>query len=730
MSSRPTVFVTGMGVVCAGANNVDELRELLAHPSASFRPPTVFPIKHASGELPVAEVSGLPGGDEFPRTHQVALRAAREAIGIGPGVDAIVLGTSTGGIATTESALEADVSNPDAYRCHGLDTVALHLAAAFEVHGPVVTVSTACSSAAVALSVASAMIRAGLARRVLCGGADSLCRLTFHGFRLLQLVAAKGCTPLDVNRTGMTVGEGAGFLVLEARPDDRPVLALVSGTGLSCDAYHATSPHPQGTGAVLAMRRALLDAGIQPATIGYVNLHGTGTPDNDAAEARALKLVFTHEQPALSSTKGLTGHALAAAGAIEAVISILALRDGLLPANSGLQTLDSSLEITPLTTPTPARVSTVLSNSFGFGGNNACVVFAAPSSPRAAERGRLPDPPSLTQRGEDRGEGLPALRIAASACFTGRGALDETWGALAARESTAGLVPDAFFAKAAPAAFVRRLKRLPRMMIALAHSAHVASGRNVPPEVIAVGTAWGPLAETQDFLRKLFESGDQFSSPMDFTGSVHNAPAGQIALLLGCQAPNLTFSSGERSFSQALLCASLHVASGAASALVVAAEAFEPRLSPLFEPETARSPFASDGGAAFVGVPDDACPGPRLRWLGEAENDDDARLVSGLAAGHGFGRYDALVIGSPAEHELRKNPAYTRLAQLAPAATMIRYRDRLGQHASISATATAIAVRAVMEGALPIAGAPVELHKKRLLLLELGSRVTAIEVFA
>ena len=149
MSSRPTVFVTGMGVVCAGADNVDELRELLAHPSASFRPPTVFPIKHASGELPVAEVSGLPGGDEVPRTHQLALRAARQAIGTGPGVDAIVLGTTTGGIAVTETALETHVADPEAYRYHGLDTVALHLATAFEVHGPVVTVSTACSSAAV-----------------------------------------------------------------------------------------------------------------------------------------------------------------------------------------------------------------------------------------------------------------------------------------------------------------------------------------------------------------------------------------------------------------------------------------------------------------------------------------------------------------------------------------------------------------------------------------------------
>jgi 3-oxoacyl-[acyl-carrier-protein] synthase-1/3-oxoacyl-[acyl-carrier-protein] synthase II len=320
------------------------------------------------------------------------------------------------------------------------------------------------------------------------------------------------------------------------------------------------------------------------------------------------------------------------------------------------------------------------------------------------------------------------LRIAASACLTARGGLDETWNALLSRESTAGLVPDAAFAKAAPAAFVRRLKRLPRLMLALAQTVQTASGRTAPPEAIAVGTAWGPLAETQEFLRKLFESGDQFSSPMDFIGSVHNAPAGQIALLLGSQAPNLTCSAGERSFSQALLCGSLHIASGAGSALVVAAEAFEPRLSPLFEPEVAGSPLVSDGGAAFLLIPDDGAPGARLRWLGEGGNDGAVALVDRLAGGTPY--HDAVVIGIPAGHHLAKDPAYARLGQLRPPAAIVAYRDQLGQHASVSATAAAIAARAVAEGTLPFTGAPIALPHRRLLLLEFGPRLTAIEVFA
>ena len=723
MNPRPPVFVTGMGVACAGANHVDELRQLLVHPAARFQIPTIFPIKHPSGELPVAQVSALDGEapSPLPRTHRLALLAAREAVGEGPLPDAIVMGTTTGGIATTESALEAGATSPDAYRWHGLDTVALHLANTFAVGGPVITISTACSSAAVALAVATGLLHAGLAKRVLCGGADSLSRLTFHGFRQLQLVAPEGCMPLDANRAGMTVGEGAGFLVLETSAGGRPVLAELRGTGLSCDAYHATSPHPEGAGAVLAMRRALADASLEPAAIGYVNLHGTGTPDNDAAEARAIQQVFGANVPPLSSTKGLTGHALAAAGGIEAVISLLALRDGLLPANTGLSLLDEKLGVEPVRTPTELPVATVLSSSFGFGGNNACVVFG-----KVAE-GPSPQPsPHFVGRG---GALLPALRIAASACLTACGDLEDTWSALRAGELPAGLVPDAAFAKAVPAAFVRRLKRLPRLMLALAQTVQTASGRTAPPEVIAAGTAWGPLAETQEFLRKLFESNDQFSSPMDFIGSVHNAPAGQIALLLGSQAPNLTCSSGDRSFSQALLCASLQIAAGADSGLVVAAEGFEPRLSPLFEPEVAGSPLVSDGGAAFLVVPDDGAAGARLRWLGEAGADNANALVEELVDREFADRYDAVLIGAPAGYDLARDSALARLAERLTPASAVAYRERLGQHASISATAAAIAARAVTEATLPFPSA-LPIHHRRLLMLDFGPRLTAIEVYA
>lgn len=729
MIARPRVFVTGLGVICAGAGNVAELRRLLLAPKRRFAPPTVFPTAGESAALPVAQVSGLDLAlpDSLPRTHRLALQAAKQALGAGPAPDAIVLGTTTGGILTTESALQAGATSPEAYRFHGLHTVAEHLATSLGIRGPAITVSTACSSAAVALSLASALLRSGQARRVLAGGADCLCRLTFHGFRELQLLAPHGSAPLDAQRAGMTVGEGAGFLLLESAPKQRAVVAEILGTGMSCDAYHATSPQPEGTGAALAMRRALQDAGLDASAIDYLNLHGTGTADNDAAEARAIRQVFGSRLPALSSTKGLTGHALAAAGAIEAVISIIAITDGLLPANTGLQTVDEKLELHPVSEPTRAQVGSVLSNSFGFGGNNACLVLGgAPADPAAIEVGTSQVPAAP----------LPALRVAGAACLTARGDLGQTWQALLAGESVAGFVPEAAFSKATPAAFIRRLKRLPRLMLALAQTALRSSGRSTPPDLLATGTAWGPLAETQDFLRKLFETGDQFSSPMDFIGSVHNAPAGQVALLLGAQAPNWTFSSGDRSFEQALLCASLGMAAGEPSALVMAAEAHEARLSPLFDPAAATGALASDGGAALVLLPDDGAPGARVRWLGENRSEQDSghaaalELCARLAAQAALDRYDVVAVSVPAAVGANADRELLRLTEVLAPCPLLAYRDRLGQHASVSATATALATRAVLQGMLPFGQAAIPLHRKRLLLLLLGRYATAVEVFA
>jgi 3-oxoacyl-(acyl-carrier-protein) synthase len=720
MSGQARSFITRAGVLCAAAPDLPSLRSRLLQPTRPFHPVTIFEVPGAAASLPVAEVDNawFERQEGLPRTHQLALAAARQAVGSGPKPDAIVIGTTTGGIDITEQVIK-DASK-DASRClmHGLDTVGATLARAFGVKGPVITLSTACSSSAVALTVARELLRTGMAKRVLAGGADALCRLTLHGFRQLQLVALEGTMPLDANRAGMTVGEGAAFVMLESEPQGE-VLAELAGCGLSCDAFHATRPHPEGLGAWMAMQGALQDAAAEPGSIDYINLHGTGTVDNDAAEVLAVRKLFADEVPALSSTKGMTGHPLAAAGAIECVISLLAMSGGILPANVGLRDIDPKMGVEPLREPGRARVRAVLSNSFGFGGNNASIVLRRGDAPSPNPQSSIPNPP-----------GLPWLRVTASQCFTAKGDADATCAALAAGEIVAGMTPDAAFAQGAPPAMTRRLKRLPKMILALAAQVHAKSGHDEAPSLISIGTAWGPLAETQDFLRKHFETQEQFSSPTDFVGSVHNAPGGQVALLLKAHAPNLTCSSGDRSFEHALLQASLLLRSG--SALIMAAEAWQPELSPLLDPATEATGLASDGGAGLWVETGDG-PGAAIRFAGEEGGGDaDAigRLLSRLGGMDSIAEtYDAIWVGVPAREGEVAQEQLQRIRDLAePTIPVMIYRDKLGQHASVSATAAVTAIHAVHSGVSPLGGA--HLTKKRLLLVNLGAWTTALEIRA
>jgi 3-oxoacyl-[acyl-carrier-protein] synthase II len=243
-------------------------------------------------------------------------------------------------------------------------------------------VSTACSSGANALGIAADWIRAGRSAVVLCGGTDSLCHMTYAGFNALQALDRVACRPFDRERAGLTLGEGAALFVLEAweraRQRGAPILAEFVSYGVSGDAHHLTQPRPDGTGAILAIRRALEEGGIAAEAIDYVNAHGTGTPLNDVMETRALKAVFGARAYALpiSSTKSMIGHCLGAAGAIEALASVLALREGFVPPTATLEHPDPEcdLDYVPKTSRS-AALRTVLSNSYGFGGNNTSLIL-------------------------------------------------------------------------------------------------------------------------------------------------------------------------------------------------------------------------------------------------------------------------------------------------------------------------------------------------------------------
>ena len=292
---------------------------------------------------------------------------------------AVLLGTSTSGILRTELAYRArDVEGrlPTGvnYRhAQNLYSVTDFVRRTLELEGPGVTVSTACSSSAKVFAAAARYIDAGVADAAVVGGVDSLCLTTLHGFASLQLVSDEPCRPFDAARKGMSIGEAAGFALLEKTPLDGLVLA---GYGESSDAHHMSTPHPEGEGALVAMRAALERSGLDPSTIDYVNAHGTATPANDRAEDRALARLFRGRVP-VSSTKGWTGHALGAAGIVEAVACLLALQHGFIPGTLNTNALDAGMESDIVLQTRAARLRRVLSNSFGFGGSNCSLVFAA-----------------------------------------------------------------------------------------------------------------------------------------------------------------------------------------------------------------------------------------------------------------------------------------------------------------------------------------------------------------
>jgi len=305
----------------------------------------------------------------------------RAAARVGAARVGVFLGTSTSGILQTEIAYRhrdpvsgALPASLHYATTHNTYSVARYVRAALELAGPAYVVSTACSSSAKVFAAAARMIEQGLVDAAVVGGVDSLCMTTLYGFKSLELLAGDICRPWDAGRSGLSLGEAAAFALLEREP--RQVAAWLRGAGESSDGHHMSSPHPAGAGAAAAMREALAQAGLQPQDIDYLNLHGTGTPGNDAAEDLAVTAVFGTAL-ACSSTKGHTGHTLGAAGGVEAAVCMLALQHGFVPAGLNLQTPDPALHANYLRQPQERRIGLAASNSFGFGGSNACLVLGA-----------------------------------------------------------------------------------------------------------------------------------------------------------------------------------------------------------------------------------------------------------------------------------------------------------------------------------------------------------------
>jgi 3-oxoacyl-[acyl-carrier-protein] synthase II len=355
-----------------------------------IRPITLIETEGFRARIAAEVPEAIGGSGRRSRADRLALVAAREALedaGLGRAERrgaALSVGAVGGGMLEVEQWYWAQrrgaSANPVAARATLPASHADVLAWRLGLEGPRETVVAACSSGAASLAMAAELIADGVVTTALAGGADALTRVCFMGFNALKLLDPEPCRPFDRDRHGMSLGEGAAFVVLEDRETARArgatIHAELAGHGMTTDAFHVTAPHPAGDGMVRAMRAALTAARTEPGDVGYVNAHGTGTAQNDRIEAQALSAVFGEGRVLVSSTKSMIGHTMAAAGSLEALATVLALTHEVAPPTAHLRTPDPDVPFDCI--PGVARevaLSTAMSNSFGFGGQNVTLLF-------------------------------------------------------------------------------------------------------------------------------------------------------------------------------------------------------------------------------------------------------------------------------------------------------------------------------------------------------------------
>lgn len=523
-----TVYITGAGILSAIGESLAEVRKALSERRSGITPPRLLPTAHR--ELPCGEVRmtaeemrqrlQIPAGKACNRTALMGIWAARQALeqaGVTAEGAFLVSGTTVGGMDSTErhflDMLEGDGHLP-LLDTHDSGSTTACMAGCLGVSPErTITVSTACSSAVNAMIVGANLIRTGEADLVIAGGSEALSLFHLNGFHSLMILDTEPCRPFDATRQGLNLGEGAGYVVLESaavveRRGGKP-MAVLSGYGNRCDAYHQTASSPEGEGAFLAMKEALEMAGLAANEIDYVNAHGTGTVNNDASESAALLRVFTDGLPPVSSTKGFTGHATSAAGGIETVISLLALTEGFLPANIGW-TRPMADGIRPTTGQEGVALRHVMCNSFGFGGNDSSLILSLPGTGVEGRSGAL------------REDTHTAVTVLSEVRSTPEAPLDNLREFMSPMES-------------------RRLCPLLKATLMTSLSALREAGVETP-DAILIGTTYGMLENSEKFLTQLCREGEQGLSPTLFMQSTHNTLAGTLALRTRCHGYNITYT--------------------------------------------------------------------------------------------------------------------------------------------------------------------------------------------
>ncbi|MBL7253408.1 beta-ketoacyl-[acyl-carrier-protein] synthase family protein [Paractinoplanes lichenicola] len=565
-----------------------------------------------------------PGSAARDTSLDYALAAAEEAMagaGLRVGIDipaerwGVSYGTCHAGWRSAELALREvqDGGTPDWHRYTYVppQAGAEALSAAFGLKGPVLSVNTACASSAHALAHALDVIRTGRADAMLVGGSDAFTESAFAGFSSLWSLSPEPATPYAKDRAGLNLGEGSGMLLLlsqaAAERTGAPVVAEMLGYGLSADGFHETAPHPEGEGAARAIRAALSSSGLTPDDVRYVNGHGTGTPKNDSAESNAVRTALgdAAEKTALSSTKSMIGHLLGAAGAVEGIVTVLALRDQVAPPTASFTEPDPQCGLDPVAgVGRPMVLDVALSNNFGFAGANASIAFARPGGPGAPAPAAGPDDIVVTGFGAitSAGEGAEAL-WAAYAAGQRQGAPED--GLRLAR-----LEFDRSAAGTARAR--RRMDTISQLAIAVCRAALSSAGPDDDAEAVAatgvvLGTGIGPMESSERFTAPVLAAGARSANPAVFPATVFNGAAGQVAMALGTKGPTSTLTSGHAAGAAALAVAYDLLRAGRAERLLVpAVEALSPamldayRSIPLFGSAAGRRYTLAEAGLALV----------------------------------------------------------------------------------------------------------------------------------
>lgn len=578
------IWITGAGLVTALGGNTEETWARLVRGERGFAPVDLFDVTGQRAKV-AATVRGVelphPSG-AWSRTSVLARKAAAEALheaGLDPKAERIglVVGGTTGGMFETEAHLAKLHAEP--HTLEGRAALSEMLAhpltstgdCLFECLGPfarVRTICSACSSGANALVVGALWLLSGEVDAVLAGGSDGLCRLTLSGFNALGAIDPEPCRPFDRQRRGMSLGEGSGFVVLErsshASARGRTPLAELAGWALAAEAHHITNPEPGGEVAARVIRQALFRARMSPSQVDYVNAHGTGTPRNDAMESAALHLAFGEEvrRIPVSSSKGQIGHTLGAAGAVEAILTALAVARGVLPPTVGLKEPDPACDLVHvMNVARTCGVRAAISNSFGFGGMDTVLVLAQPGLGPSHE--------------------LPTRRVV----VTGASTLTPL-GLTGARGSAEMLSP---FVRAVPEGpcdvevepfldlvRARRLDRPARLgAIVAQHALEGNDGSTSRPLEAArsrvgvvFGSAFGNVDASAAFMHRLFDRGPRFASPAEFPNLVPSSPVGHVSIYLDLRGAALATADLGTSGESAIAQGAELVASGEADVIV------------------------------------------------------------------------------------------------------------------------------------------------------------------